>query len=115
MLGGGDGGVASDVVGGAMCKLVGNGHGGVWRDDINVIGFDGHAVSDFLDAHGGFFGKKFGEHAVMFGVEMLNEDEGHAGIGSQVADELGESFDSARGSADGRNQEVPLSIRGRGW
>jgi hypothetical protein len=79
-----------------------------------VVGLDGHAVGDFLDAHGGFFGKKFREHAVMLGVEMLNEDEGHAGIGSQVAHELGESFDSARGGADGGDQEVPLAVRGRG-
>jgi len=94
--------------------VIGNGHGGVGRNDVNVIGFDGHPVGDFLDVHGGFFGKKFGEHAVMLGVEMLDENEGHAGIGSQVADEFGESFDSARGSANSGDQQVALAIRERG-
>src|SRR5436305_12740542 len=79
--------------------VFGNGHGGVGRNDVNVIGFDGHPDGDFLDEHGGFVVKKFGEHAVMLGVEMLDENEGHAGIGSPVADVFGESFDSASVSA----------------
>jgi hypothetical protein len=45
-------------------------------------------VGGFADVHGSFLGKQFGEHAVVLGIEMLDEDEGHAGVGSQVGEQI---------------------------
>lgn len=68
-------------------RVIGNGHGGIGRNHVNVIGLDGHAVGHFLDAHSCSLGEEFDEHAVMLGIEMLNEDKSHAGIGGEIADE----------------------------
>lgn len=106
---------AAGIAAGRELKaVIGDGHRSIGRNDINMIGLDAHAAGDFLDAHGGFLGEQFGEEAVMLGVEMLDEDEGHAGIGGQVGDEFGEGFDAAGGGADSGNQEIVLAFRGRG-
>src|SRR5262249_22805408 len=51
---------------------------------------------------------------VMLGIEMLNKNKNHARVGRKIADELGKSFDSARGGADGSDQQVVLAFRTRG-
>ena len=102
---------------------VGNGHGGVRGNDVNMVGLDGHAIGYFADAHDGLFGNEFGEHAFVFGIQMLDQDEGHACVLGKITHEFGEGFDSAGGSADGGNQEVVLVFwregiavaRGGGW
>jgi len=91
-------------------RVIVNGHGGVGGNDVNLIRLDRHAIGNFFDAHGGFLREEFSEHAVMGGVEMLHEDEGHAGIGGDVTEEFRDCFDSACGGANGRNQEVVSGI-----
>jgi hypothetical protein len=58
----------------------GNGHCGIRGDHVNVIRSKDHAVPDLDDGHGRFFGDEFGQHAAMFGVEMLNQDESHSRV-----------------------------------
>ena len=84
--------------------VIGDGHGGIGRNDVDVIGLNGHAVGHFFDGHGGFLGDQLSEQAVMLGVEMLNEDVGQAGVRRQIGDEFAEGFDAARGGADGNDQ-----------
>ncbi len=75
-----------------------------------MVGLDGHAVGNFLDAHGRLFRNEFGEQAFVLGIKMLDQDESHACIVGKVSHEFGEGLDSASGSADGGNQEVVLGF-----
>ena len=43
---------------------------------------------------------------MVLGIEMLDQHESHAGIWRQVGDQLGKSFDAARGSSNGGNKKV---------
>ena len=79
-----------------------------------MVGFDGHAIGDFLDKHPGFFRNEFGEHTFVFRIQMLDQNEGHAGVVGKATHEFGEGFDSACRSADGGNQEVVLVVWRRG-
>ena len=80
--------------------VIGNGHGGVGWDDVKMVRLDDHAIRDFLHTHGGFLGEELGEHAVMLGIEMLNENESHACVGGKIAYEFGERFDATGRRAD---------------
>ena len=104
----GHGLAANFFAGGEVQSALGNGHGGVWGDDVNAIGLDDHGVANLADGHGSFFGNELGKQAVMLGVEMLDEDEGHAGVWREVAEQLGNGFQAARGSSDGNNEEMVI-------
>src|SRR5262250_2275619 len=53
-----------------------------------------------------FFRKQFRKQAMVLGIELLDKHESHAGIWRQVGDQLGKSFDAARGSSNGGNKKV---------
>ena len=68
-----------------------------------MMRLNGHAIGDFLDEHSRLLGEEFSEHAVMGGVEMLDDDESHSSICGNMTEEFRNGFDSACRSADGCN------------
>jgi hypothetical protein len=52
--------------------------------------------------------ENLGQHAVLFGREMLEQHEGHARVSGQVAEEIGEGLQAAGGGAYSHHQ-------GSGW
>ena len=51
------------------------------RDEIDVIALDWHVLCRFLHLHRRMAGQKTDHHALVRRIEMLNQDEGHAGAG----------------------------------
>src|SRR6266850_3306344 len=86
-------------------------HGDARRNDIDVIRLRGYLIRDLGDGHDRGAGKDLREHAGVGGVEVLDEDKGHAGIGRQGVQELGERFEPARRCAypDDRERQAGLS------
>src|SRR5207302_7999131 len=66
------------------------------------------------DPHGRLLGNEFGQQAFVFGIQMLNQNEGHAGIVRKASDQFGEGFDSAGRRADGGNQELVTALESCG-
>ena len=98
--------LAADLAGGEVQGMVLNGHGGIGRNDVDVIGLDLHAILHFDDGHGCGAGDQLGEHAFVLGIEMLNEDESHSGVGREMGEKFGEGFQAAGRSSNGDNGHV---------
>ena len=49
-------------------------------DDIDAIGFDPHTIARFSNRHGRVCGQDLGHHARMFGIKVLDHDEGQAAL-----------------------------------
>ena len=69
-----------------------------------MVGLNIHAIRYFFHVHRSFFGKKFGKQAVMFRVQVLDQDKGHARVHGQMTHQFRKSFNSAGRSPDGSNQ-----------
>jgi len=65
-----------------------DGQVGAGRDDIQVPGFDRHPVRGLQHRQGGALGQQVHEQAVLGGVEVLDQDEGHRRIGGQGVQQL---------------------------
>ena len=99
------------LAGPQLQRVVGDGHGGIGGNHEEMIGHDVHAVLDFGDFDLGVLGQQVGEDAVVFGVQMLDENVGHAGVGRKIAEQVGDRFDAAGGGADGHNGEALRVLR----
>jgi len=84
---------------------LGHNHAGVGRDNIDVVGLDGEVVGDLGNVHGGGAGQELGQGAGMVGVEMLDEDEGHAGVWGQVFEQKREGLQASGRGTDSDNRE----------
>ncbi len=73
---------------------------GVGRDHVDVVGGDGRFVDHLGDRHVRLAGQQLGQQAGVLGIEVLDEDVGHAGVVGQVLEELGERFEAAGRGAD---------------
>jgi hypothetical protein len=58
------------------------------------------------DGDGSLARDELTQQAVMLGVEMLDEHEGHAGVRREVAEQFRDGFETAGGSSDGDDQEI---------
>ena len=79
-----------------LCKR----EGGVGGKDIHLVGFDRHPIPDFAHVHGGHASQQAGQKTGMGGVQMLDEDIGHARRCREMLQQSGERFEPARRSAD---------------
>ena len=79
---------------------------GVGRYDVYVVRLHRHAIGRLTDRHGGGSRKNLGQHAGVIGIEMLNEDDGKAGVGGQIGEQPLEDFQSARGGADAGHRDA---------
>src|SRR4029077_15934167 len=76
------------------------------RDEIDVIALDRHVLRRFQHLHRSVAGQKTDHHAFVSRIEMLNQDEGHAGVGRKRVEELVESLQSPGRSAETDHHEV---------
>ena len=65
-----------------------------------MIRLHGHSIPDFMHRHGGGPGEQFRQNALVRGVQVLDQDESHPGIGRQSPEQIGESFEAAGRCAD---------------
>lgn len=72
---------------------------GVGGDDVNVIGTGRGAALDRRHRHGGVAGQQLRQDAGVLRVEVLNLDEGAAGIRPHVAEEFLQSLEAAGGGS----------------
>ena len=59
----------------------------VRRDDVHLIGFDPDPFSHLRNRHGRGSGKDLGQQALVLRVEMLYQDERHARVGGDIAEQ----------------------------
>ena len=85
---------------------VDDGHGVSGADDVDGVGADDGAVFNLVDGHGGVLGEQFGHEAFVLGGEVLDEDEGHAGVGGKSFEEFGVGFEAAGGCTNADDGEV---------
>ena len=71
------------------------GHVTVRRDHIDGVRLNRHTVFHFMNRHSGVAPDKFGQDALVFRIEMLDEDEGHACVRGRMGEELLEGFQSS--------------------
>jgi hypothetical protein len=67
---------------------VGNGEVGVRLNDVDVVRRDLHAVHRVDHRHGGVGPQQFTQPALIVRIEMLDDDEGKAGLRRQGGDQL---------------------------
>ena len=78
-----------------MQNAVQKGHVAVRRNHIDGVRLNRHAVFHFMNRHFGVASDQFGQDALVFGIEMLDEDEGHARVRGRMGEELLEGFQSS--------------------
>jgi len=89
--------------------VIANRHRGIGRDHIDIIGFNLHAMPHLEDRHGCLLSKQISKHALVLGIEMLDQNKAHSGIGGQMLDEFGDRLNATSGRADGDNNEVAIT------
>ena len=68
-------------------------------------------ILDLFDHHPGGPLQQFGHDAPVGGIEVLDDDEGHAAVVGHMAQKLLQGFQTAGGSANADDREG----LGRGW
>ena len=72
---------------------------GVRRDQIDIVRLDHHSVADLTHGHGRAPAEQFGQHALMIGVKMLDQNVSEPAIRRRRRQEVLECFQAAgRGS-----------------
>ena len=89
-----------------MQGAVDDGQIGARRNDIEVVALDRHSIRRLPHGHRGVAGQQVDHHAFVGRIEMLDQDEGHAVVGRQRADEFPARIKPARRGAYSDNREV---------
>ena len=84
------------------------------RDDVDLVGLDGHAVGRLPDSHRRVSRQQSDHHAFMGRIEVLDQDVGHAAVGGDGLEETPEGIEPASRSAEADHQKVQVSPRGAG-
>ena len=71
-----------------------------------MIARNGHAIGRLLHLHRGVTGEQFDQHAVVVGVEVLDQDESHPALGRQYVEQLSRCVEPARRCTDGDHWEA---------
>ena len=90
-----------------------DGQRAVRRHDVDVVGVDHRLLLDHPHRHRRQRGEELGDERLVAGREVLNEDEGEAGVGRHVAEQLPDGVQAAGGGAD-RHHRAGVGIRARG-
>ena len=69
-----------------------------------MVGPDASFALDLRDRHFAGFGKQLSQMALVTRIEVLNQHECHAGIGRQMAEQLGECLQSSGGGSHANDQ-----------
>ena len=81
------------------------------RDDIKVVALEQDAVRCLRHRHRRVRGEQRHEQTVVGGIEMLNEDEGHAVAVRQSPNQLGAGFQASGRRADARHGQRGVQPR----
>jgi hypothetical protein len=85
------------------------------RGDVDVVGLDHRVPPDLGDRHAASLCQQVGQDALVAGVQVLHEHEGHAGVDRQRSQELLECVQSAsRGPHADDGEGVSLDGHGLG-
>jgi len=79
------------------------------RDQVKVIGFDPHPLDRLRHNHACVPAQQFGHHAGVAGVEVLNQNERHAGAGRDRVEQALARRQPARRSANADNGKYGLA------
>lgn len=71
------------------------------RNHVKLVWFDRHAVGRLTHLHRGMAGQELDQHALMGGVEMLDQNQRHAVTGGQCVEQF-----AARIQAAGRRPDA---------
>jgi hypothetical protein len=74
-------------------------------DDVDVVGFDGHAIAHFLHRDPRAAAQDVAEHARVVGREVLHDDIRHAAVFGHLIEEFLERGQAAGGRADADDDE----------
>ena len=85
---------------------VADGEIGGGRDDIEVVGRDGHSIGCLEHGHRRVAGQQVHHHAFMGRIEMLDDDESHAAGGGQRRQEFPAGVEATRRGADPDYREL---------
>jgi hypothetical protein len=104
-------------------RTAGDDHAAIGGDHVHMVRLDGRLVVHLGDRHAGGAGEDLGQGAGVCGQEVLDQHEGHARVGGQRLEQLGERFQPARGRAHAdqgeRRHFFPVVALGRvgvdGW
>ena len=84
------------------------------RNDIDALAFDRHSVGRLHDRHRRVAGEQVDHHAVVARVEVLDDDEGHAVVGGQRAEQLPARVKAAGRGADRHDGKIRVAAGGKG-
>ena len=76
------------------------------RDHIDMVGLNRHPVRRQTNGHFGMAREQFGQKAFMGGVEVLDNEIGHAATGGQCAQKIAACLQPTGGSPDGDDRKV---------
>ena len=82
------------------------------RNDIEVVARDRHSVDRLKHGHRRVASEQVHHHAFVGRVEVLHQDEGHAGIGRQRVDELPTGLKTTCRGANSDDREIRDAVSG---
>ncbi len=86
---------------------------GARRDQIDMLGLDRHPVRCLLNLQRRVAGEQIDHHAGMRRIEMLDQDEGHAGAGGEHGEKSAAGIEAAgRGAQPDDRVAVSRTLRG---
>ena len=81
-----------------------DGHELLWRDQVDGVRLDGHAVFRLVDLHLRVLAQDVGHQALVVGREVLHHHEAQSAVGRHTAEKLLQRLQAARGGADADDQ-----------
>ena len=76
------------------------------RGDVDVVGLDRRVPSDLGDRQAASLRQQVGQDALVAGVQVLHQHEGHAGVGRQRSEKLPERVQPAGGGPHADDGEI---------
>lgn len=76
------------------------------RDNIEMVAIDPHSLDRLKNGHRGMTREQVHHHAFVGGVEVLDQDEGHAAIGRQRVQKASAGVKTPCRSANSHDEEV---------
>ena len=79
---------------------------GRWGNDVDVVALERHTLRCLLHCHSRMAGQEVDHHALVRGIEMLNEDERHAVADGERVHQFANRDEPPRGCSDSDDREI---------
>ncbi len=96
-------------------RVAGQAQVAVGRYHVDAIGFDHHAVRDLAHLHRRHALQQLGQHALVFGIQVLDDDVGQAAVGRHAGQEIADRFQPAGRGTYGHHRHGIVRRGGAGW